>query len=99
VDGSGNVFVVDHGNGAVKEIPAGGGYTTVQTPGSGFSEANGTAVDRSGNIFLAMENIRLVNELETSAVDFGTTAIASATTGAPRGRWSFLSGANHSCVS
>ena len=37
VDGSGNVFVADTGNNAVKEILAAGGYTTVNTLGSGFS--------------------------------------------------------------
>jgi len=31
VDGSGNVFVADTGNGAVKEILAAGGYSTVKT--------------------------------------------------------------------
>src|SRR5438270_565123 len=35
VDGSGNVFVTDNCNNAVKEIVAAGGYTTVNTRGSG----------------------------------------------------------------
>ena len=37
VDGSGNVFVADRDNNAVKEILAAGGYTTVNTLESGFS--------------------------------------------------------------
>ena len=54
MDGSGNVFVADSGNNAVKEILAAGGYTTVNTLGSGFSLApTGVAVDGSGNVFVA----------------------------------------------
>jgi len=49
VDGSGNVFVADPGNGAVYEVLAAGGYATVNTLGSGFG-AWGIAVDRSGNV-------------------------------------------------
>jgi hypothetical protein len=37
VDGSGNVFVADYGHNAVEEILAAGGYTTVNTLGSGFN--------------------------------------------------------------
>src|SRR2546430_13552636 len=37
VDGSGNVFVADYGNNAVKEILAAGGYNTVNMLGSGRS--------------------------------------------------------------
>jgi NHL repeat len=58
VDGSGNVFVADTGNSAVKEILAAGGYTTVKTLGSGFSGPVGgpvgVAVDGSGNVFVAV---------------------------------------------
>ena len=38
VDGSGNVYVADFGNNAVKEIVAAGGYTTVNTLGRGLYE-------------------------------------------------------------
>lgn len=48
VDGSGNVFVADYSNSAVKEILA-PAYTTVNTLGSGFSHPTGVAVDGSGN--------------------------------------------------
>ena len=54
VDGSGNVFVADTGNNAVKEIVAAGGYTTVNILGSGFSGPSGVAVDGSGNVFVAI---------------------------------------------
>jgi sugar lactone lactonase YvrE len=53
LDGSGNVFVADYGNGLVKEILAAGGYMTVKTVGSGFSQPSGVAVDGSGNVFVA----------------------------------------------
>jgi hypothetical protein len=52
VDGAGNVFVSDN-NSAVKEIVAAGGYTTVKTLGSRFSEPRNLAVDASGNIIVA----------------------------------------------
>jgi streptogramin lyase len=53
VDGSGNVFVADSGNNAVKEIVAAGGYITVNILGSGFSRPGGVAVDGGGNVFVA----------------------------------------------
>src|SRR6266550_2286699 len=54
VDGSGNVFVADTYNNAVKKIlAAGGGYSTVIPLGSGFSNPFGVAVDASGNVFVA----------------------------------------------
>jgi len=53
VDGSGNVFVADFGNNAVREIPSSGGYTMVTTLGSGFYHPSGVAVDGSGNVFVA----------------------------------------------
>jgi hypothetical protein len=56
VDGSGNVFVADESNGAVKEIVAVGGVvsssSTVKTVASGFSPY-AVAVDGSGNVFVA----------------------------------------------
>src|SRR5258706_354912 len=48
VDGSGNVFVADSNNNAVKEIVAAGGYTTVSTlavANGNFSFPFGVAVD------------------------------------------------------
>jgi sugar lactone lactonase YvrE len=53
VDGSGNIFVADSDNNAVKEILAAGSYTAVKTLGSGFSIPKGVAVDASGNVFVA----------------------------------------------
>ncbi|MGA7886700.1 MAG: hypothetical protein WCA44_13230, partial [Acidobacteriaceae bacterium] len=63
VDGSGNVFVADTGNNAVKEILAAGGYATVDTLASGFSRPSGLAVDRSGNVFVADTGNNAVKEI------------------------------------
>ena len=57
VDGSGDVFVADTDNDAVKEIVAVNGVasssSTVTTVGSGFVAPEGVAVDGSGNVFVA----------------------------------------------
>jgi NHL repeat len=53
VDRSGNVFVADTHDNAVKEILAASGYATVNTLGSGFSNPFGVAVDAGGNVFVA----------------------------------------------
>jgi len=54
VDGAGNIFVgndLSNGNGAVYEIVAASGYTTVNTLGE-FSGPTHVAVDGSGNVFV-----------------------------------------------
>ena len=56
VDASGNIFVADHDNGAVKKILAAGGYTTVNTVASGFSTPYDVVVDGSGNLFVTDSN-------------------------------------------
>jgi hypothetical protein len=51
VDGSGNVYVADYTNHAVKEMPAGRvSSSCVTTLGSGFSGPYGVAVDGSGSM-------------------------------------------------
>ena len=52
VDGSGDVFVADSFNNAIKEILA-PSYTTVNTIGSGFDDPSGVAVDSAGNVYVA----------------------------------------------
>ncbi len=63
VDGSGNVFVSDPHNNVVKEILAAGGYATINTLGSGFSDPFGVAVDGIGNVFVADEQNNAVKEI------------------------------------
>jgi sugar lactone lactonase YvrE len=54
VDGSGNVYVADEGNSAVKEMPAGcASSSCVKTLGGGFNHPWGVAVDGSGNVYVA----------------------------------------------
>ncbi len=53
VDASGNIYVADTQNWAVKEILASSGYTTTVTLGSGFRQPFAVAVDASGNVFVA----------------------------------------------
>ena len=63
VDASGNVFVADRGNNAVKEILAAGGYTTVNTLWSGVGYPFGIAVDASGNVFVTDTYDNTVKEI------------------------------------
>ena len=67
VDASGNVFVADNGNSAVKEIVAVNGVVSSTSPvnpvGSGFSGPTGVAVDASGNVFVADNGNSAVKEI------------------------------------
>ena len=75
MDGSGNVFVADTGNNAMKEILAAGGYTTVNTLGSGFQRSLRHRSGREWKRLRRRSGNTSVVKLETSAVDFGTVAI------------------------
>ena len=61
VDGTGNVFVADIGNNAVKEIRAADG--TVKPLGSAISPPFGLAVDSHGNVFVVDGNPNGVDEI------------------------------------
>ena len=53
VDGSGNVYVSDFGDNAIKEMPAGcTSSSCVTTLGGGFSFPDGVAVDAAGNVYV-----------------------------------------------
>ena len=73
VDGSGNVFVADERNNAVKEIPASciagvNNVSCVKTLGGGFSQPVGVAVDGSGNVFVADFLNKAVKEIPASCI-------------------------------
>ena len=67
VDGSGDVFVADKGNNAVKEIVAVAGVvsssSTVNTVGAGFKNPEGVALDGAGDVFVADTGNNLVKEI------------------------------------
>src|SRR5258708_6558242 len=67
VDASGDVFVADTSNSAVKEMVAVGGSIpasrTILTLGSGFSNPTGVAVDASGDVFVADEGNSAAKEM------------------------------------
>jgi DNA-binding beta-propeller fold protein YncE len=67
VDGSGNVFVADTGNGRIQKFSATGAFlTSIGSKGIGhgqFSEPNGIAVDRTGNIYVAEAGNQRVQKL------------------------------------
>ena len=67
VDASGNVFVADESNNAVKEIVAVNGSIptspTINTLGSGFNAPTGVAVDGNGNVLVADSGNGLVKEI------------------------------------
>jgi len=66
VDGSGNVYIADAGNNAIRKLSGGSGGTVTTLAGTGvagfangatsvatFSDPNGVAVDGSGNVYVA----------------------------------------------
>jgi len=64
VDASGNVYVADWGNSAVKEMPLGcASASCVTTLGGGFSTPSGVAVDGAGNIYVADSGNSAVKEM------------------------------------
>jgi outer membrane protein assembly factor BamB len=65
VDGSGNVFVADTYNSAIKEILAIGGYATVKTlfTDNPLMLTYGVALDANGNLYFTEYNGRVVFEL------------------------------------
>ena len=77
-DGAGNVFIPDYtSTGALREILAAGGYTTVLTLAGGFDFPTGVAVDGAGNVFVADQGNNAVKEVlaaggYTSAITLGS---------------------------
>ncbi len=67
VDGSGNIYVADYENNAVKEIMAVNGNIpaspTIRTLGSGFNQPSGVALDGSGNLYVSDSGNSAVKEI------------------------------------
>ena len=64
VDGSGNIYIADTFNSAVKEMPPGcASSTCVTTLGGGFYYPFGVAVDGSGNVYVGDTGAGLVQEM------------------------------------
>ncbi len=53
IDGSGNVYVSDTGNGMIKKFSPSGSTYTVTTVASGLSSPMGLAFDSQGNLYVA----------------------------------------------
>ena len=96
VDGAGDVFVADSGNGAVYEIEAGTGgnragvvssASTVVTVGSGLSSPIGVAVDGAGDVFVAGSGSNAVKEIVLTmppALSFASTAVGTTSSDSPK---------------
>jgi len=67
VDGSGNIYIADNFNNAVKEILAVNGSIpaspTIRILGSGFNRPSGVALDSSGNVYVADTGNSAVKEI------------------------------------
>jgi hypothetical protein len=63
----------------MKEIMAAGGYTSINTLGSGLSFSYAVAVDGGGNVFVADSGNNTVKKIMTQGVNFGPAAIATST--------------------
>jgi len=88
VDGSGNVYVADTYNSAVKEMPAGcASSSCVTTLGGGFFDPEGVAVDGSGNVYVAdygHSAVKEINRATPPSLSFAATAVGSTSSDSPR---------------
>ncbi|MEI9984386.1 MAG: hypothetical protein WDN69_14945 [Aliidongia sp.] len=78
VDGADNVFFTVAQPTMVGEILAAGGYTVVNTLGSGFSHPQGVAVDGSGNVFIADTGNNAIKEILAAGGYTSVIALAAA---------------------
>ena len=86
VDGSGNVFVGDYGNNAVKEIPPGcTSSSCVTTLGGGFNGPMGVAVDGSGNVFVGDYGNGAVKEIPAGCISAACVTTLGGGFGRPSG--------------
>jgi sugar lactone lactonase YvrE len=71
VDASGNVYIADQLNNAVKKIPAGGGAPVIL--GSGFNEPTAVAVDAAGNVYVADQYNNAIKKIPASGASAPVT--------------------------
>jgi sugar lactone lactonase YvrE len=92
VDGSGHLYVADGGNNTVREVTTGGGVTTIagsgglpagSSDGAGgaarFSNPAGTAVDGSGNVYVADAGNSTIRKIAPGGTVTTFAGIAGAT--------------------
>jgi hypothetical protein len=86
VDGDGNIYVTDAGDGIVIEVPQGclaQGCTI--TLGGGWNNPSGLATDGNGNLFVADEGNAAVKELAVTCLTSGCVSEVGGGIGAPYG--------------
>ncbi len=79
VDASGNVYVADNNNNAVKEITTAGSIVVL---GSGFAHPSGVAVDASGNVYVVDQGNKLIKKIPAGN---GTVVTIATISGTPYG--------------
>ncbi|HEY3835187.1 MAG TPA: Ig-like domain repeat protein [Bryobacteraceae bacterium] len=84
-DSSGNVYVADQANNAVKKIPSGCATSScVVTLGGGFSAPYGVAVDGAGNVLVADNGNNALKEIPVDCTS-STCVISVVPVGGPAG--------------
>jgi sugar lactone lactonase YvrE len=77
VDGAGNLYIVDQGNNAVYELPAGStNLITLANPASGLNYPFGVAVDTAGDVYITDPGKHAVYELPAGGTAL-TTLVSS----------------------
>jgi streptogramin lyase len=85
-DSSGNIYVADQANNAVKKIPAGCSTSScVTTIGGGFSSPYGIAVDGAGNVWVADNGNNAVKKVPTGCIISSCVITVGGAIGSPAG--------------
>jgi sugar lactone lactonase YvrE len=68
VDGAGNLYVADSGNGAIRILTPTGTNWTVSTLATGFNNPNGVAVDTNGNVYVGDSGNNAIEQVTPSGM-------------------------------